>query len=138
MTNASHPSTAHLPARWNYVEEVYNFRSDPRQANVSLLMSVEDDSYIDPYKDAQIAKQGSPHPIAWYRDGGRLGPNATVPVQASTAGDVEDPYVATYDADRSDVAGILGAAAPVDTTLVMPGRMWYVSSHLLLKQDKES
>lgn len=93
---------------------MYNFRTDPRQANVSLLLSVDQDSYQDPYKDAQTAKQGSPHPIAWYRDGNRLGPNATA--------------LAPYGEDQSAVDGILGAAVPsLDVGFVMPGRMWYTA-----------
>jgi type 1 glutamine amidotransferase len=36
VVNDSHPSTSALPAQWNYLEEVYNFRSDPRATNVSV------------------------------------------------------------------------------------------------------
>lgn len=35
-TNETHPSTDTLPARWNYVEEVYNFKSNPRDTNVTV------------------------------------------------------------------------------------------------------
>lgn len=36
-----HPSTANLPTRWSFSEEVYNFVSDPRATNASVsLLSV--------------------------------------------------------------------------------------------------
>lgn len=39
VVNSSHPSTSQLPQSWNYVEEVYNFKSDPRDANVTVSVS---------------------------------------------------------------------------------------------------
>lgn len=102
VTNSSHPSTAHLPASgWNYVEEVYNYRSDPVFANVSVLMSVDEASYADSGKAGSAAVQGTPHPIAWFRDGSG---NAT-----------------------GQEEGQRGIAAPVDEGFTMPGRMWYTS-----------
>jgi hypothetical protein len=56
----SHPSTSHLSDAWHFVnspssshvkktdqkeEEVYMFRSDPRDNGVNILISVEEDSY---------------------------------------------------------------------------------------------
>lgn len=55
VVNSSHPSTASLPMRWNFVEEVYNFKSDPRDTNVTVSMlfeeleSVNAESYFSCY-----------------------------------------------------------------------------------------
>lgn len=68
VVDSTHPSTASLPSRWNFIEEVYNFKSDPRDTNVTLLLTVDRDSYEDVGKVGSEALQGSPHPIAWYRD----------------------------------------------------------------------
>lgn len=35
-----HPSTRHLPDQWNFMEEVYNFESDPRDNNVTVGVGV--------------------------------------------------------------------------------------------------
>lgn len=70
VVNSSHSSTSHLPQRWTFVEEVYNFRQDPRSTNISLLLSVEPNSYDDGNMDSASRRQGTPHPICWYREGG--------------------------------------------------------------------
>ncbi|KAG8925309.1 hypothetical protein FRC02_009782 [Tulasnella sp. 418] len=54
-----------LPERWTYREEVYNFQSDPRKNNATVVLTVEQDN------DDYAKQQGSPHPIAWYQE--RLG-----------------------------------------------------------------
>ncbi|GAA3213898.1 ThuA domain-containing protein [Oerskovia jenensis] len=62
-----HPSTAHLPSRWDRHDEWYNFRTSPRDT-VHVLASLDETSY-----DAGSAKMGSDHPIAWCQtyEGGR-------------------------------------------------------------------
>ncbi|MDF2849218.1 MAG: hypothetical protein K0R97_3200, partial [Oerskovia sp.] len=62
-----HPSTAHLPSRWDRHDEWYNFRTSPRD-KVHVLASLDETSY-----DAGSAKMGSDHPIAWCQtyEGGR-------------------------------------------------------------------
>ncbi|PSL06969.1 hypothetical protein CLV30_102358 [Haloactinopolyspora alba] len=52
-----HPATAHLPARWEWTDEWYDFRSDPRP-HVRVLLSVDEDSY-------EGGRMGPGHPIAW-------------------------------------------------------------------------
>jgi type 1 glutamine amidotransferase len=54
-----HPSTAHLPRRWDRVDEWYNFRDNPR-ARVRVLATVEERSY-------EGGTMGPDHPIAWCR-----------------------------------------------------------------------
>ncbi|GAA5981958.1 hypothetical protein JCM5350_006580 [Sporobolomyces pararoseus] len=70
-----HETIDMLPDRYNTFEEVYSFRTDPRSVNATVLLTVDPDSYQDADKptpegvDAPYY-QGSPHPIAWYREGG--------------------------------------------------------------------
>jgi cytochrome c len=63
---AAHPSTAHLPARFAFQDELYNFRQNPRDS-VNVLMTLDESSY-SPREGAM-----GDHPIAWYHefDGGR-------------------------------------------------------------------
>ena len=60
-----HPSTAHLPARWNRFDEWYNYRKNPR-GEVHVLAVVNERSY-------EGGTMGHDHPIVWARefDGGR-------------------------------------------------------------------
>jgi type 1 glutamine amidotransferase len=135
VVNDTHPSTSQLPSSWNFVEEVYNFRSDPRDANVTvrppspcrrcilaclccysdstrfaichcqLLMTVDRDSYEDPGKASSEALQGSPHPIAWYRD---------------SAVDLGN------DTSTNGMNSMNGTQS-VQGSFVANGRMWYTS-----------
>ena len=61
-----HPSSAHLPARFAFTDEWYNFRDNPRPA-VNVLLTLDEDSY-DPGVDGM-----GDHPIAWFHEpsGGR-------------------------------------------------------------------
>jgi cytochrome c len=63
---ATHPSTAHLPARFPFEDELYNFRQNPR-GSVNVLMTLDESSYAP--GDGAMGD----HPIAWYHefDGGR-------------------------------------------------------------------
>lgn len=71
VVDDSNPATSPLPSRWNYVEEVYNYRSDPRTTNITVLMSVDLSSFTDPQRGQRPFNEGPlPQPIAWYRDGG--------------------------------------------------------------------
>jgi len=64
VTNRSNPSTAHLPAKWHWKDEWYNFKEIP--GNVQVLFCADEHSY-------KGGKNGSYHPLAWYHnyDGGR-------------------------------------------------------------------
>ncbi|CEQ39172.1 SPOSA6832_00664, partial [Sporobolomyces salmonicolor] len=61
-----------LPDRYTTYEEVYSHRSSPTSVNASILLSVDSNSYIDDDKDVNGSDgaywEGTPHPIAWYRD----------------------------------------------------------------------
>jgi cytochrome c len=67
VEQASHASTAHMPARFGFQDELYNFRANPRPS-VTVLLRLDESSYM-----AGEGAMGSDHPIAWYHefDGGR-------------------------------------------------------------------
>jgi type 1 glutamine amidotransferase len=57
VTDRSHPSTRHLPARWTRTDEWYDFRSNPRGA-VHILATLDESTYSG-------GTMGADHPIAW-------------------------------------------------------------------------
>lgn len=65
VTDHTHPSTAHLPARWERFDEWYNYRSNPL-GSVHVLAYLNEKSY-------EGGTMGSHHPIVWTHeyDGGR-------------------------------------------------------------------
>lgn len=64
VVDPNHPSTAHLPERWERVDEWYNFRNLNPEVNV--LLKLDTDSF-------EGSEHPGDHPIAWYHDfdGGR-------------------------------------------------------------------
>ncbi|MFD7702671.1 ThuA domain-containing protein [Streptomyces caelestis] len=58
-----HPATRHLPAVWDFTDEWYDFRTDPRAAGVRVLLSADESSY-------EGGGTGPGHPLAWCRDQG--------------------------------------------------------------------
>jgi type 1 glutamine amidotransferase len=62
-----HPSTAHYPDAFEFTDEWYNFRNNPR-GEVHVLLTLDEMSY-SPGDGAM----GADHPFAWYHqfDGGR-------------------------------------------------------------------
>ncbi len=61
-----HPATMHLPDRWVWTDEWYNFKG-PLTDNLHVLLVVDESTYVDE------KGMGEVHPIAWYQeyDGGR-------------------------------------------------------------------
>ena len=57
VTDQSHPSTRHLPARWMRTDEWYSFRSNPR-GRVHVLATLDESTYSG-------GTMGADHPIAW-------------------------------------------------------------------------
>ncbi|MER7487829.1 ThuA domain-containing protein [Streptomyces sp. NPDC126497] len=55
-----HPATRHLPAVWEFTDEWYDFRTDPRTAGVRVLLSADESSY-------EGGGMGDGHPLAWCR-----------------------------------------------------------------------
>ena len=75
----SHPSTRHLPERWNLVDEFHNYLVNPR-AKVHVLTTLDEESYKH---NLNVLKEGAwergvndlmgDHPISWCHnfEGGR-------------------------------------------------------------------
>ncbi|WP_349314369.1 ThuA domain-containing protein [Chitinophaga sp. MM2321] len=59
-----HATTRHLPVKWKWLDEWYNFKALP--TDVHILLKVDETTYTG-------GKHGADHPIAWYHefDGGR-------------------------------------------------------------------
>jgi Trehalose utilisation len=71
-----HPSTRHLPDRWNISDELYNFKANPR-STVHVLQTLDESSYNfqpHPFIRNWGALMGEDHPITWCQkyDGGRV------------------------------------------------------------------
>lgn len=66
VVDHNHPSTSALPETWVRTDEWYNFRSNPRDQGVHVLLTLDETSY-------KGGTMGSDHPISWYHDfqGGR-------------------------------------------------------------------
>ena len=66
VENTTHRSTAGLPDPWTRTEEWYNFATNPRDAGVNVLLTLDEDTITG-------GTMGDDHPLAWYHeyDGGR-------------------------------------------------------------------
>lgn len=90
--NASHPSTSIWPADGLRIyEEVYNFRSDPRNLpSPAHVLVTNASTYEDPGVNPQGFRNGTngpaPHPLAWWRQGGLLDSNSSTDASVSGAG----------------------------------------------------
>jgi type 1 glutamine amidotransferase len=64
VIDKTHPATSFLPARWDRIDEWYNFKSI--SPNIKVLATLDESSY-------KGGINGSNHPIAWYQEfeGGR-------------------------------------------------------------------
>ncbi|SDT39895.1 Glucose/arabinose dehydrogenase, beta-propeller fold [Jiangella sp. DSM 45060] len=67
VEDGAHPSTTHLPQRWNRADEWYNFSANVR--GTAHVLATMDETTYDPGGNAQ----GYDHPISWCKpyDGGR-------------------------------------------------------------------
>ncbi|MEV4536552.1 ThuA domain-containing protein [Asanoa sp. NPDC049518] len=70
----THPATAHLPARWMTVDELYNFDRNMR-ADVHTLLSLNENSYQRSLNSGNAATNplrlmNGDHPIAWCQNWG--------------------------------------------------------------------
>jgi glucose/arabinose dehydrogenase/type 1 glutamine amidotransferase len=63
VTDRTHPSTEHLPARWVREEQWYDFDRNPR-GDVHVLASLDEQTYDGAAMDGGF---GRDHPIAWCR-----------------------------------------------------------------------
>ncbi|MBY0275759.1 ThuA domain-containing protein, partial [Candidatus Binatia bacterium] len=69
--DGEHPSTDHLPGKFLFTDEIYNFDRNPRFDN-AILLTVDEAGFIYPNFPGGPS-MGPDHPIAWYKeyDGGR-------------------------------------------------------------------
>ncbi|MBO1751186.1 ThuA domain-containing protein [Actinotalea sp. BY-33] len=66
VVEPTHPSTAHLPARWSWTDEWYDFVAHPSEDH-TVLLTVDESTY-------EGGTMGEKHPIAW---SGRYGTGRT-------------------------------------------------------------
>jgi len=74
--DGKHPSTRHLPERWEISDELYNFNANPRSA-VHVLQTLDESSYDfqpHPFIRNWGNLMGEDHPITWCQiyDGARI------------------------------------------------------------------
>ncbi|AZQ38290.1 ThuA domain-containing protein [Streptomyces cyaneochromogenes] len=62
VEDRDHPATRHLPAVWDFADEWYDFRSNPR-GSVRVLACAEESSYDG-------GGMGEDHPLVWCREQG--------------------------------------------------------------------
>ena len=90
--STAHPSTSRWPADGlSIYEEVYNFRSDPRQLpSPAHVLVTNASTYQDPGVNQQGFRNGTngpaPHPLAWWRQARLLDTNATTDASVSGGG----------------------------------------------------
>ncbi|MGW3291880.1 ThuA domain-containing protein [Streptomyces sp. NPDC001002] len=62
VEDPTHPATQHLPRVWNFTDEWYNFRTNPR-GSVHVLARADEGSY-------EGGGMGADHPMVWCREEG--------------------------------------------------------------------
>ncbi|MHC3469740.1 ThuA domain-containing protein [Streptomyces sp. 7R007] len=62
VEDRDHPATRHLPAVWDFTDEWYDFRTNPRDT-VHVLLRADESSY-------EGGGMGEDHPLAWCREQG--------------------------------------------------------------------
>jgi type 1 glutamine amidotransferase len=62
VEDRDHPATRHLPAVWEFTDEWYDFRTNPR-GSVRVLVTADESSYAG-------GGMGADHPLAWCREQG--------------------------------------------------------------------
>jgi len=67
VTDRTHPSTEHLPARWTREDEWYDYSQNPR-GNAHVLATLDERTYDNAGMDDQY---GRDHPIAWCQNVGQ-------------------------------------------------------------------
>lgn len=68
VADHDHPATRHLPPHWEFTDEWYDFRTDPREDPTVRVLAYADESSYDG------AAMGGDHPLVWCRDPARPGP----------------------------------------------------------------
>ncbi|MEU9203522.1 ThuA domain-containing protein [Streptomyces sp. NPDC048332] len=63
VEDRSHPAMRHLPPRWDWNDEWYDFRSSPRRPGVQVLATIDEAGY-------RGGGMGADHPLVWCRESG--------------------------------------------------------------------
>lgn len=131
-----HPSTAHLPARWERTDEWYDYRDNPR-GSVHVLATIDERTY-------EGGKMGHDHPIAWCHefDGGRAWYTGGGHTKASfaepefmahilggiqwAAGQVDADVSATLDRAFDKVVLDRNVSDPMELAIAPDGRVIFV------------
>ncbi|SJX64526.1 uncharacterized protein SRS1_15151 [Sporisorium reilianum f. sp. reilianum] len=118
IVNRTHPATKHLNATWRVYDEMYNFNSNPSKWGKQYLITADQSSYEDPVESIaqRASEQGSPHPIAWWKEGNQLTYNHHIKVGGGT-----DP---TKQEIRAGTAGTGGPGRSFFTALGHTNAMW--------------
>ncbi|MFI8520652.1 ThuA domain-containing protein [Streptomyces sp. NPDC085481] len=61
VDDPAHPAAAHLPARWEWTDEWYNFTANPRATGVHVLARADETRY-------RGGTLGADHPLVWCRE----------------------------------------------------------------------
>lgn len=59
----NHPAMGHLPLRWEWNEEWYDFRSNPRHSGAQVLATINESGYDG-------GGMGADHPLVWCKESG--------------------------------------------------------------------
>lgn len=118
VVNHTHPATAHLNKTWRVYDEIYSFKSDPSKYDKQYVLTARESSYDDPIesREQRASEQGSPHPIAWWKEGDQLNYDPHVKVGGGT-----DP---TQKSIRDGTAGTGGAGRSFYTSLGHTKSVW--------------
>jgi cytochrome c len=143
VEDRTHPSTSHLPQRWERTDEWYNFGDNPR-GDVHVLMTLDETSY-------EGGGMGNDHPIAWcqYHEGGRswytgLGHTPESFVEPEfvehltggllwAAGREANDCGGTVDANYQKVVLDDDVASPMGLQVAPDGRVFYIERSGILR-----
>ncbi|TXS47925.1 ThuA domain-containing protein [Streptomyces sp. OR43] len=63
VEDRSHPAMRHLPPRWDWNDEWYDFRCSPRRPGVQILATIDEAGY-------EGGAMGADHPLVWCKESG--------------------------------------------------------------------
>ncbi|WP_455352250.1 ThuA domain-containing protein [Streptomyces sp. SYSU K217416] len=61
VEDQGHPAMIHLPLRWEWNDEWYDFRSNPRRPGIRVLATIDESGY-------EGGGMGADHPLVWCRE----------------------------------------------------------------------
>lgn len=95
---------------------MYHFRTDPRDVNCTVLLSYDTSTVDDPQFGTRPYYQGSPPPIAWYREGQQVdlgnGTQARAPVMTGRTWMTSLGHTIEIWSDPTHLAHVQAGCAP--------------------------